>query len=340
MVWGPGGSLFMQFTNPPRPLPTALYEEATRVYVERVCPRARAIYRVGDFRHPGLSDIDLLVVPTGARFDNNPWFSVRLRLPRAMQAPFRSDPGIVPADAVDVLRFTTHRARILLFGEDLAVDVECVDSPEQLWSMLFERLCQFDRVARDARRRGTTDLSKLVAKARSVAYSLADIDRLTGSDRSASYCADVEELRSHFFDFKLQEAGARAWQLFDRGLASLEDALVRVLPLAPDQRPADFARSFLLGAATLPGLCAEHLAERRAAVLRAQQASRALGFRKGDVFTRTPYAERIAALNRRHRVRLPLRAVAEVAYGLRALTRDLGGAPSGPSSAEGSRSLE
>lgn len=304
----------MQFTNPPRRLSASLYQEATAAYIARVGSRALAIYRVGAFRHPGLSDIDLLVIPKAARFDNDAWFAARHALPRHLRAPFRSDPSVVAADGVDVLRFTTHRNRVLLHGADLAESVVCEETLEQRWSMLFERLCQFDRVARQMRSRSRLDLSSLVSKTKSVGYSLVDLDFLTGSSVSAAFRFDVEDLRERFFDMKTDEAGARTWQLFERGMAVLDGTLDTALPLSAAQRPSDFGRAFLRGEAQIAGLNQERLSERRSAVARSQQQVRALGFRKGDVFVRTPYAERVAALNRRTLPGLPLRLLADAAY--------------------------
>jgi hypothetical protein len=317
MLFGSMDARPMQFTNPPRPLPASLYEEATSRYVENVSSRAIAIYRVGAFSYPGLSDIDLLVVPDGARFDNGLWFAVRNQLPAALRAPFRSDPGIVPRDLVDVLRFTTHGKRDLLFGEDVAAGVVCDESSEQRWSMFFERLCQFDRVARATRASAGADLAKLVSKTKSLAYSLIDLDVLVDKHLSAAFAAEVDALRAGFFDLDLEEAGPRTWQLFERGLFLVEDTLAEQLPLSPGQSPVEFGRAFLHGSEGIPGLSDARLAERRDAVSRAQHATRAMGFRKGDLFMRTPYAQRIAELNRGQRSALPLRALAAAAYRVR-----------------------
>jgi hypothetical protein len=311
----------VQYTNLPRPLPVSLYERAVDTYVRRVRARALAIYRVGAFRVPGLSDVDLLVVPRTARFDNGLYFAIHHVLPESLRAPFRSDPSILPEGLLEALRYTTHENRRLLHGEDLAAEIACDDAPEQRWSMLFERLCQFDRVGREAEAAGSVDLAGLIAKTKSIGYSLVDVDRLTGSTRAPSFVADVDALRAGFFEIPAQHAGPRVHALFRRGLEATVSSLEKHLPLEPGQAVVDFGRAFLFGEAKIPGLDESALHARRVMVERVQRMTRAYGCKKGDVFMRTPYRERIAALNRQHRPSLPLRVAAELAYRLRARMR-------------------
>lgn len=307
----------MKFTNLPRPIPVPLYDEAVRDYARRVAPRARAVYRVGELRHPGISDVDLLVVPRRARFDNGAWFAVRSQLPPALRAPFRSNPCVVPADGVDLLRFTTHRRRRLVCGEDLAAGVTCLDTPEQRWSMLFERLSQFDRVRRRVLERNGADLWNLVSKTKSVAYSLSEADSLLGSRRAPGFADEVEALRAGFFERAPDEAGVRTWRLFREGLEAIETVLREHLDLQGAPAPAAFGQAFLHGRASIPGLSEARLAERRRAVEWSQRAVRVLGWRKGDLFVRTPYADRIAALNAELHPSTLGRALVDGAYWLR-----------------------
>ena len=78
-----------------------------------------------------------------------------------------------------------------------------------------------------------------------------------------------------------------------------------------------------LGEAKIPNLDESFLNERRATVARVQEATRAYGFKKGDIFMRTPYSERVERLNRRHQASAPTRLAVELFYRLRARLRDL-----------------
>ncbi len=281
----------MRFTRPPVPIPRARYDEAAHAYARRVGRRAVAIYQVGVFSHAGLSDLDLLVVPRRARIDNAAFFAVRNQLPPLLRVPFRYDPDVVPLGEIDVLRFTTHRHRKLIWGEDVAAHVECLETPEQRWSMVFERLWQFAGMRRRGQRRGRVDLWKLIARTKSVGISLADLDALTGSRHADAYLDEVEALRSRYFELDPQVAGRAFWSLFDYGLTCIEQTIGDVLPL-DDEAPSEFGRRFLTGHASVRGLSEAALEERRRAVLRAQRATRALGFGENDVITAAPYASR------------------------------------------------
>lgn len=263
----------MKFTNVPRAIPLALYDVAAREYARSAGRRAVAIHRVGAFAQDGISDLDLLVIPRRAHPENPRWSAVRNHLPLALRAPFRHDPDFVPLDHVDALRFTSHANRSLVFGEDVAAHVRCVETPEQRWSMLFERLSSLERHHERVGRRGRADLWKLLSRTKSVGTSLANLDLLVGSREADRVVPEVEALRAHFFDLDPAEAGARCWALFDRGFCRLKSALTRTLPLAPGEPTADFGRRFLHGEAAIPGLCELELAERRETVLRVQRAA-------------------------------------------------------------------
>lgn len=308
----------MEYTNRPRPLSASLYEQAIDAYVRGVRDRAVAIYRVGSFRHPGLSDVDLLVIPREARFDNGLYFAVRHVLPRSLRAPFRSNPIVLPEGLLQALRYTTHEKRRLLHGEDVAAGIACDHSPEQRWSMLFERLYQFDCVSREMQQRRPIDLTRLVSKTKSVGYSLVDVDRLTGSSMAPSFVADVDEMRAGFFEIPPDEAGPRVHQLFHRGLQAILTNVAKHLCLDDERTVVDFGRAFLFGEEEIPGLDEAALWERRATVERVQRLTRVYGCKKGDLFTRKAYRARIEVLHQQYLPSLPLRAAAALAYALRA----------------------
>ena len=50
----------------PLPVDRSLYQEAIDTYLELSHKHIAALYVFGNIRYPGLSDLDLLVVPTGS----------------------------------------------------------------------------------------------------------------------------------------------------------------------------------------------------------------------------------------------------------------------------------
>jgi hypothetical protein len=300
------------------------YGLVQEVYVRSVRDRALAIYRVGRPRDPGWADLSLLVVPRRPRVDNGAFFSVRHALPARLRSPFRSDPKVVPPTCLPVLRYTTCGDRTLLFGEDVAAGIAPDESDEQRWSLVFERLCQFDRLARELEASGIADVSRLISKAESLGDSLRTLDALTGSRQADDYTAAVERLRDAHVGLDPGEAAAQIERSWRHGMALLLESLEKRLPLAPGQSAVDFGRAFLLGEARIQGLCEEDLAARRAAVAVAQASTRAYGFKKGDVFPRTPYRSRIDDLDRALLPPAPVRVAIDGVYRVRRWLYDQG----------------
>lgn len=293
------------------PTPLPVYEAVLEAYVSAVAPRARAIYQVGRVRGDGLSDLDLIFVPGTSRFDDGAFYSARARLPRARRL-FPHDARPLPLDARDAIRFTSHADRRLVYGEDVLAGEPQACGPEQDLALLLEGILKYARFRARALRDGRTPAERLVSKATSLAYSLALFDRLSGDALAAPYAAASLALRA-----RLPGAGAARpqalldlWHLFASQLAALEAALARRLPIAGEPL-AEFARAFLRGQRAVPGLDAERLAARRAAIARYHAALARDGFFLGSLFAKGAY-DASAGAARERGAALPQRALGKL----------------------------
>jgi hypothetical protein len=106
----------------PLPVDRSLYQEAIDTYLELSHKYIEALYVFGNIRYPGLSDLDLLVVPTNS-------YVAPLRLHFRDRLPQRFDPIIehevfvVPASQLSACGYRLTPGFSLAYGRDVLAGI-------------------------------------------------------------------------------------------------------------------------------------------------------------------------------------------------------------------------
>lgn len=252
----------MNIVDFPRRADRALYEAATRAYAAKVARRARAVYRTGNINYPGLSDLDLLVVPSRRRADNAQYFSALYRLPAPYHRILLHDPFVIPAEHKTVLRYTTHRNLQLLGGEDVFREVAFIDTPAEGWCKLLEGYCSYAAFVKDVSSSGRVPGRRLVPKASSLRFSLRQMDALTGGTHAPEYEHIIDEMRGRYYSSDPIPTLLAMWDVFHDAYRMLEAWLAAVLPLTEGEAVDDFIRRLFCGQAYFKDLSSEYVAAR------------------------------------------------------------------------------
>lgn len=249
----------MEFEDYPRRFPAHLYEEAANTYASLVSRRVHAVYRTGRVSVPGISDLDLIIVPIGPRYDNFAHFSLR-RLPDHLLPAFRHNPFVVPLEHREVMRYSSHNGPRLIHGRDVLTPSRYERSAEDSWSTLLEDYCHYQHFVGNARVTNRVAVRFLLSKLNSIRLPISALEMLTGSAG-----ADPEtdaglrrglELRATWFD-GAESPASRAvdgWELMNFIFDRFECGLRTALDLAPDADLRAFAHAFLSGEPVIPGL--------------------------------------------------------------------------------------
>lgn len=268
----------------PQKVERTLYEEAAHSYAAKVSKRSRAVYIVGNITYPGLSDLDLLVV-TGARgADNAQYFSPVHRLHQRFDPVFLHGPLVVPSTATDVVRFTTHGRRQLLFGEDVLADCAFLETAAEQWCKVLEGYCTYAAFVRLAESEEPLRARRLIAKASSLRFTLRQVDALCSAGMAPAYVAAIDELRAGYFTSEPATAMAAVWHLFRDAYDRMTTVLRTRLPVATDESIDDFARRLFCRDAFFECVPQTYLEERCSAVDRYQSALRRLDIPFGQIF--------------------------------------------------------
>ncbi len=320
----------MFFTDQPLYVAPEVYDEAVETYVERVKHRARAVYQVGSRVIPGISDIDLLVIPDAARLDNAQYYSFRVRLPKRLQRPFRHQPHFLPPECLGVLRYTGHYQPKLLAGEDLLPVKHADPYPPDLglelsWARVIEDYCSYEHIYRTARTSGQISARVLLSKVKSIMLPLNGLQRLNGERSPLAGLTFVHELRENWFkEDRGDDALEEAWRIFCRRFEQLRSELQIALELRENSSITGYAAEFLAGNHPTP-----HLGSIDPSVLRERSknvrhyletlSQYHLGY--GSLFTRTIDRPFVSTVPREHAPPFLIRGAISLAY--RALGRYL-----------------
>jgi len=259
-----------------------------------VATRALAVYQVGNVRYPGLSDLDLLIVVSDSRADNQQFFSVYNSLPKRFQQLFLHEPFVVPYDCLDCMQFTSHTSMRLLGGRDLASGLLPDTSKGEQWCRLLEGLCTYHSYFAHVAKTATIRVRHMTAVASSMRFTLAQFDAIQGSELAAQYSRQLDTFRSAFLaDYQSQTLASQVFEYFFEAFQALEQTLQTRLPLAPNEEPTDFAKRFLAGERALPEVSAPWLRRRSQAIARYHQALNRLKMPYGYLFFLAAYSDSV-----------------------------------------------
>ena len=112
----------LRVENLPLPLDRSLYQEAIDTYLERSHRYTDALYLFGNVRYPGLSDLDLLVVPKDSYLAPLR-LSLRDLLPRRFDPILEHDVFVVPLSQLDACRYRLSPPFSLVYGRDVLAGI-------------------------------------------------------------------------------------------------------------------------------------------------------------------------------------------------------------------------
>jgi hypothetical protein len=312
----------MRFTDYPRHLSAELYEQATRAYAELIAQRVHALYQTGSITHPGISDLDLIVVPVRPRYDNYAYFSIT-RLPERLRSVFRHPPFVLPLEARRVVYYTSHLQPRLVHGRDVLPAEPYQALREDRWSMLLEDYCRYHRFVENSIRSDTVSVRFLLSKLGSVRIPLRTLDALAASlGEPGTACDDVlqqgEELRAAWFEngASPQLRAAEAWALLCQLCGRMQRRLRGVLQLREDEDLPEFTRRFLRGERSIPGVDVAAVWRRQLAVRRYYHSLCPLGIQYEPLVPNTLFVDEVRAAWARHWPSFPVRAVVKLEYKL------------------------
>ena len=275
----------MNVVNLPQPANHAVYDEAVTRYAEMVRARSISVYRLGNVRYPGLSDVDVLVVTNRPGFDNRYFYSALQRLPKRYAGLFTHEPFILPAWSLRVIQYTTHRERSLLAGRDSLHAYSPNESTDERWCRLLESFCAFGAFIARTKETELLTARLTVSAASAFRYALADASDLISPFDAQGYAGEVDAIRTQFFAREDREAEVlAAWNLFTKHFERFDAAVKAWFDEREPTAAAAKARSLLRGEEACREFDREYAFRRAREIDGYHQELASLGFPYGSLF--------------------------------------------------------
>lgn len=242
----------MNVVDLPHPSTHAIYEEAISRYAAMVRSRAVGVHRIGNPRYPGLSGIRLLVVTDRVSVDNRFFFSATHRLPERYHRLFLSEPFILPAWSLRVLRYTTHVAGGLVAGRNVLQPYAPSDEPGERWCRLLESYCEYAAFVASARTAQLLKARHTLEIAARFRHALANASGLIPEAANQRYCNEIESIRRTFFEGGEDrvERVRSAWEIFSAAFDQFDAVLRERLSSRSTEHAVAAARARLLAEET------------------------------------------------------------------------------------------
>lgn len=274
----------MRVHNLPEPVSASFYEEAVAVYLAKASRYIESCYWIGNVNFPGLSDLDLLVIPRD-RLLAPQHLAIKRALPPQYHRIVLHDPFILPKSHLQVYRYASFGKGKLIYGPHLLANIT-----EE--GTIATRLCnELESLYREyhylcyCKQRPSLNALLWIAIGSAFRFTLQSMVacNLLPPCRYEEYKVTYDQMRAHYLEAPCEK---RFWQMFHYFEANLEHLLNKVSKeLAVDIRQVNSLNEFYARKSySLPGLCRNEILQREAAIQDYLRSLRSRHFGYGSLF--------------------------------------------------------
>jgi hypothetical protein len=219
----------LRVENLPLPLDRSLYQEAIDTYLELAHRHIDALYVFGNVRYPGLSDLDLLVVPKGSYLAPL-HLSLRDLLPRRFDPILEHDVFVVPLSQLAACRYRLSPPFSLVYGRDVLAGIAVDTSVATRVCDALEATNNMLGYVEQLRRLGVLNARSCTRVFNSQRYKARLLIHL-GLMKDDGYGAAIDALRARFMTDPSPECVLEMHGLFERSVTTCARALESSLGL-------------------------------------------------------------------------------------------------------------
>ena len=208
----------LRVENLPLLLDRSLYHEAIDTYLELAHRHIEALYVFGNVRYPGLSDLDLLVVPKDSYLAPL-HLSLRDLLPRRFDPILEHDVFVVPLSQLGACRYRLSPPFSLVYGRDVLAGIDVDTSVTTRVCDALEATNTMLGYVEQLRRTGALNARSCIRVFNSQRYKARLLIDL-GLMEDDGYGAAIDVLRTRFMTDPSPECVLEMHGLFERSVAT------------------------------------------------------------------------------------------------------------------------
>ncbi|MGH9508345.1 MAG: hypothetical protein ACRD2Q_06345 [Terriglobales bacterium] len=272
----------MRVENLPPRVDRQFYQDAIEAYLAGARDYARSVYLAGNIRFPGLSDLDLLVVPE-PRYLAPLHLRLRGRVPERFHAIVEHDPFIVPEVYLPVIRYAFISNLTWLHGEKLPEPLPHDASPASNLACAIEHLYNLDRFLQQQRTQPVLDATSANRICNSLRFTLQRLQALGLWEDASQYGARMDEQRAQLLETRAEACALSLFETFAENLVAAMDRLHRLLD-TDVRSPAQIEAFYQRETYPIPGLRQTDLRLRQQAIRQYLAGLAARNFSYGTIF--------------------------------------------------------
>ena len=219
----------LRVENLPLRLDRSLYHEAIDTYLERSHRYIEALYVFGNIRYPGLSDLDLLVVPKDSYLAPL-HLSLRDLLPRRFDPILEHDVFVVPLSHLGACRYRLSSPLSLVHGRDVLAGMTPETSVAAKLCNALEEANTMLGYVEQLKRAGVLNARSCTRVFNSQRYKIRRLVDL-GVMEEDGYGEAIDTLRTRFMSDPSPEHVVKMHCVFERSVAICARALESSLGL-------------------------------------------------------------------------------------------------------------
>jgi hypothetical protein len=201
----------------------SLYQEATDTYVELSHKYIEALYVFGNVRHPGLSDLDILVVPKDT-FLAPLQLHLRERLPRRFDPIIEHEVFVVPRSHLSACGYRLSSKFTLAYGRDVLAGVAEEASVTTRTCEALEAINNMLGYLAQLKRTGVLKAQSCLRVFNSQRYNARRLTDL-GIMADDGYGARIDGLRARFMTAPDPECVLEMFRAFEQSVTACARAL-------------------------------------------------------------------------------------------------------------------
>jgi hypothetical protein len=221
----------LRVENLPVPLDRSLYQEAIDTYLDLSHRYIEALYTFGNVRYPGLSDLDLLVVPNDS-YVAPLHLHLRDRLPSRFDPILEHDVFVVPESQLGACRYRLCGPMALVYGRDVLAGMTAERSVAASLCNVLEQAHTMVGYTDQLRRSGVINARSCIRVFNSQRYKVQRVADL-GLIEDEGYGAAIDALRASFLKNPSSECALEMHRAFERSVAAWTWAASRRSPACP-----------------------------------------------------------------------------------------------------------
>jgi hypothetical protein len=213
----------LRVENLPLPVDPTLYQEAIEAYLERSHRHIEALYTFGTTHYPGLSDLDILVVPKGDYLAPL-HLHLKGRLPRRFDAIIEHEAFIVPRSQTRACRYLGWADLRLAHGPDVLGGVVTDISRTAILCETLEFVHNKLVFLANLRRTGLLNAASCIRLFNSQRYNVRRLAQL-GLAQENGYGDTIDMLRTQLLVSPSEDLVVEMYRTFEKAMTACARAL-------------------------------------------------------------------------------------------------------------------